>query len=246
MPAPESATTPEEAPEAGATPPLAPEPQTGGPAQVVAPARPVESEPALPPSLRARWPLTLEGSLGFSVRPQSSGGFDDESLVGAQVGLSLYTELTREFGAGLELSRTSLGRGTALARLNSVTIDYSVTSALLGVRAYPFRTELFDVFVGLHVGVGLQNVSAAGTRSDGSLGPAATYTCAETDAPGFQIGGGFGGRLMLTPRWGVTAIISGTGRRLSGEVVDDCARGIGTSTTVSGSLGLGYDFDLDP
>jgi hypothetical protein len=51
---------------------------------------------------------------------------------------------------------------------------------------------------------------------------------------------------MLTPRWGVTAQIGGTGRRLTGDVVEDCVRGIGTATTVEGSLGLGYDFDLDP
>jgi hypothetical protein len=51
---------------------------------------------------------------------------------------------------------------------------------------------------------------------------------------------------MLSPRWGITARVNGTGRRLSGDTVEGCAQGIGTATTVSAGLGLGYDFDLDP
>ncbi len=196
--------------------------------------------------MRAHWPLTLEGKLGFSVRPESSGGFEEESQVGAEVGLSLYTDIKRELAVGLEIDRVSLGRGTAISGLDSVTVDYTVSSAMLGLRAYPFRTELFDLFVGLQLGVGIQGVSAAGTSNDGALSPAVAYTCTGSDSPGFQLGGGVGARLMLTARWGLTARVGGTGRRLSGELVEDCARGIGTATTIEGSVGLGYDFDLDP
>jgi hypothetical protein len=180
------------------------------------------------------------------VRPESSGGFEDESQVGAELGLSLYTDIRRELAVGLEVDRVSLGRGTAVSGLDSVTVDYTVSSAMLGLRAYPWRTELVDLFVGLQVGVGIQGVSAAGTASDGALNPAASYTCGGSDSPGFQLGGGVGARLMLSPRWGVTARVGGTGRRLTGELVEDCARGIGTATTIAGSIGLGYDFELDP
>jgi hypothetical protein len=218
-----------------------------GPAAVVAPKRPaVLRTPEEPPSLRAHWPLTLEGKLGFSGRPESSGGFQDESQVGAELGLSLYTDVKRELAVGLEVDRVSLGRGTALNGLDSVTVDYAVSSAMLGLRAYPRRSELIDLFIGIQLGVGIQGVSAAGTSSEGALTPAVSYTCAGSDSPGFQIGGGIGARLMLTPRWGVTARVAGTGRRLTGEVIEDCARGLGTATTISGSLGLGYDFELDP
>jgi hypothetical protein len=120
-----------------------------------------------------------------------------------------------------------------------------VSSAMLGMRAYPKRTELFDFFVGLQVGVGIQSVAATGTASNGALLPASPYSCSASDTPAFQIGGGIGARLMLTPRWGLTARLNGTGRRLTGELVEDCAQGIGTATTVSAGLGLGYDFDLE-
>jgi hypothetical protein len=180
------------------------------------------------------------------VRPDSSAGFDHESNVGAEVGLSLYVDLKRELAAGLEIERASLGRGTAISGLDAVSVDYSVSSAMLGLRAYTKRTELIDLFVGLQVGVGIQGVSAGGTANNGPLGSASPYTCGASDGPAFQIGGGVGARLMLSPRWGVTARINGTGRRLSGDMVEDCARGLGSATTVSAGLGLGYDFDLEP
>jgi hypothetical protein len=216
-----------------------------GPAKEVAP-QATGAAPESRPWIRAHSPLTLEGRLGFLVRPESSAGFDEESHVGAEVGLSLYMDLKKEIAAGLEVERASLGRGTAVNGMNTVGIDYSVTSAMLGFRAYPKRTELVDLFVGLQLGVGIQGVSAAGTRSQDALRPAVAYKCGGSDAPAFQIGGGVGARLMISPRWGLTARVNGTGRRLTSDVVDDCAQGVGTATTVSASLGLGYDFDLEP
>jgi hypothetical protein len=194
---------------------------------------------------RVRSPLTLEGNLGFMARPESSAGFDDESQVGTALGLSLYMDLKQEIAAGLEIERASLGRGAALSGLDSVSVDYSVSSAMLGFRAYPKRGDFLDLFVGLQVGVGIQGVSATGTESNGALVPATAYTCGGSDSPAFQLGGGVGARLMISEHWGLSARINGTGRRLSGDVVDGCARGIGGATTVSGSLGLGYDFELD-
>lgn len=207
---------------------------------------PTAAASAEAPWPRARSPLTLEGRLGFLLRPDSSAGFDDESNAGAELGMSLYMELKREFAVGLEIERASLGRGTAITGLNSVSVDYTVSSAMLGLRAYPKRGELFDVFVGLQVGVGVQGVSATGTASNGGVLPASAFSCGASDAPAFQLGGGIGARLMLTPRWGLTARVNGTGRRLTSDVVEDCAQGIGTATTLSAGLGLGYDFELDP
>jgi hypothetical protein len=179
------------------------------------------------------------------VRPDSGAGFDHETNVGTELGASLYLELKREIAVGLEIERASLGRGTAINGLNSVSIDYTVSSAMLGLRAYPKRSELLDLFVGFQVGVGIQGVSATGTASNGDLLPARPYSCGASDTPDFQIGGGIGARLMLSPRWGLTARLNGTGRHLTDDLVEDCAQGIGTATTVSAGLGLGYDFDLD-
>lgn len=229
------APTPSAAPAEVATPPVtAPRLEADAPTE------------AAPPWIRAHSPLTLEGKLGFLVRPESSGGFDDESHLGSVVGLSLYMDLSRQFAAGLEIDRATLGRGTATSGLSTVSTDFSVTSAMLGVRAYPKRTELFDFFVGLQVGVGVQGVTAAGTQSQGAVLAPAPYHCGASDAPALQIGGGVGARFMLSPRWGITGRVDGTGRRMSHDLVEDCTQGIGTATTVSASIGLGYDFDLEP
>jgi len=260
-PAPPVAEQPAPAPVAEPAPPPAREPAPApepAPTREPAPAAlpldaagtvampPSTTEPASPAWQRAHSALTLEGRLGFLVRPDSGAGFDHESNVGAELGLSLYMELKHELAMGLDIERASLGRGTAIHGLDSVSTDYTVSSAMLGLRAYPKRTELFDVFVGLQVGVGIQGVSTAGTANNGALLPASSYTCGASDAPAFQIGGGVGARLMLSPRWGLTARLNGTGRRLTGELVENCAQGLGTTTTVSAGLGLGYDFDLDP
>ena len=235
------------APAAPEPAPTAPEPEAlplDAAGTVKMPPRAPES--TAPPWPRAHSPLTLEGRFGFLLRPESGNGFDDESHTGAELGASLYLELKRELAAGLEIERASLGRGTAIRGLDSVSIDYTVSSAMLGLRAYPKRTELFDVFVGIQVGVGIQGVSATGTANNGALGPASSYRCGASDSPAFQIGGGIGARLMLSPRWGISARVNGTGRRLSGELVEDCAQGLGTATTLSAGLGLGYDFELEP
>ena len=243
--APESAAASEKAPEsAGAAPEPPPDPI--GRAPEVAPTDRRTEAPSLAPWIRAHEPLTLEARLGLLVRPESSAGFDEETHVGADLGLSVYLDLNRQLAAGLELERASLGRGSAISGQTSVSSDFTVTSAMLGVRAYPKRTAMFDFYVGLQLGVGVQSVSAAGTASVGPLAPARPYACSATDGPGFQLGGGVGARLMISPRWGISGRINGSGRRLSGELIDDCARGIGTATTVSASLGLGYDFDLEP
>lgn len=241
----ESAPAPEKAPET-TTPPENP-----GPAPTPVVAAPVfgatnAPTPAPAPWVRAHSPITLEGRVGLLWRPESSEGFDDETHTGAELGLSVYVDLNRAFAAGLEIDRASLGRGTALSGLDSVSVDYTDASAMLGLRAYPKRTDMVDLFVGLQLGVGIQGVSAQGIVSNGAVLPGSAYRCGASDAPALQIGGGVGARLMITPRWGVTTRINAVGRRLSGEYIEDCAQGIGTATTVTGSIGLGYDFDMEP
>lgn len=245
--APESAPAPEKIPEAApdAKAPPQLEPKARAP-EVAATDKKAPPAPELPPWNRAHQALTIEARLGLLVRPDSGSGFEEESHLGADFGLAGYLDLSREFAAGLELERASLGRGSALGGLNSVTTDFSVTSAMLGVRAYPKRSQMFDLFVGLQLGVGFQHLSSAGTRVTNALYAPSPYSCSATDSPGFQIGGGVGARFMFSPRWGVAARVNATGRRLSSDVIDGCAQGIGTATTITTGIALGYDFDLDP
>lgn len=245
--APESAPAPEKIPEASGEAKAPPqlEPKARAP-EVAATDKKAPPVPELPPWNRAHQALTVEARLGLLVRPDSGSGFEEESHLGADFGLAGYLDLSREFAAGLELERATLGRGSTLTGLNSVTTDFSVTSAMLGVRAYPKRSEMFDLFVGLQLGLGFQHLSSAGTRTTNALFAPTPYSCSVTDSPGFQIGGGVGARFMFSPRWGVAARVNATGRRLSSDVIDGCAQGLGTATTITSGITLGYDFDLDP
>jgi hypothetical protein len=246
VPPPASAPAPE------AAPPITPEPEppsatrseaAPGATTKLAPLSKDDSA-ELPPFERAKGPLTVDLKLGMAWRPEGDAGFESEDRMGTELGGSVYLDITDKIGAGLEVDRASLGRGNSMTGFDSISVDYTDWSAMLGMRAYPRRGELLDLFVGIQVGVGIQGVSATGTRNNGPLQPAVPYSCSGADSPGFQIGGGIGARLMLAPRWGITARINGTGRKLTAEPIDNCARGLGSLTTVSGSLALGYDFDL--
>jgi hypothetical protein len=183
--------------------------------------------------------------LGFSLRPEGSAGFDDENGAGTRLGMSAQLELNREFAAALEIDRVALGRGTALTGFDSLSADYAVTSAMLGLRAYPYKTKYLDLFVAVQVGAGVQSVSAVGTRRGSTVASAIdVFECDASDTPAFQIGGVLGARWMLTSRVGVSARIDGVGRRLSGDVIEACAPGLGGVTSVGAALGVGYDFEL--
>jgi hypothetical protein len=247
VPAPASAPAAEAAPpiEPPAEPPSATRSEAA-PGATSKAAPPKDKPEVLPPFERAKWPLTVDLRLGMLWRPEGVAGFDDEDQLGTELGGSVYLDITRQIAGGLEIERVSLGRGSSIDGFDSISVDYSAWSAMLGMRAYPKRSELLDLFVGIQVGVGVQGVSATGTENNGPLVPASPYTCSGSDTPAFQIGGGIGARVMLAPRWGITARINGSGRKLTAEPIDECARGLGSLTTVSGSLALGYDFDLEP
>ena len=250
-PEPPPVPAPASAPAAEAAPSIAPVPEPPSATRseaapgATSKAPPPKDQPELPLFERAKWPLTVDLKLGMSWRPEADAGFDDEDPLGTELGGSLYLDITDKIAAGLEVDRVSLGRGNSINGFDSISVDYTDWSAMLGMRAYPKRGGLLDLFVGLQVGVGIQGVSATGTENNGPLMPATPYSCSGSDRPGFQIGGGIGARLMLAPRWGITARINGTGRKLTAEPIEECARGLGSLTTVSGSLALGYDFELE-
>jgi hypothetical protein len=194
---------------------------------------------------RIESPLTFEARLGFGLRPDSGLGFTDETTAGAELGLSLYFGLGERLAAGIALDRASLGRGTGLSGIDSVTAEYDVYSAMLGLRALPLRSDFVDLFVGFQLGAGVQTLTATGTSGTGSItAPARVFSCDASDTPALQLGGYLGARFMLAPRWGVSARLNGVGRRLSGEVLDDCAPGLGSLVSVGAGLGVGYDFEL--
>ena len=214
-----------------------------------APAVPVVS----PASRFARdyeaWPLTLEARFGFNTRFGSS--FDlsaDEEMIDVSYALGAYLAWKPEYAVGLELEHSGLGRVRALAAQDSIDAEYSVTSAWLAARVFPWRSERLDLFLNLRLGLAMQHVDALGTRQmSSSVGvPATSFSCTEWDGPGVGLGAAIGLDYRLARHVAFVTRIDATGERLGGDELGTCANGIGSVTTLSGSVGLAYDFETAP
>ena len=192
-------------------------------------------------------PLSLEARLGFNARLGSS--FDDatqEERWGASYAFAAYLAWRPEFALGLELDHSGLGRVRALSGQTSIDNEYTATGAWIGARAFPIRGERLDFFVNLRIGLVLQHVNALGTRGDTIERPAQSFSCSEWDGPGFGLGGALGLAYRLGRHVAFVSRLDLSGARLSGESLGTCADGIGSVASLSGSVGLAFEFETAP
>jgi hypothetical protein len=193
-------------------------------------------------------PITLEARFGFNARLGSS--FDDatdEEHWGASYAFASYFAWRPEFALGLELDHSGLGRVRALTDQTSVDNQYTATGAWLGARVFPLRTERFDFFVNLRVGMVWQHVDSLGTRASASITePAQSYACTDWDGPGFGLGGGLGVAYRLSRHFAFVSRLDLNGVRLNDGSLGSCADGIGSVATLGGSVGLAFEFETAP
>ena len=207
----------------------------------------------IPPAAPSRFarnydalPLTLEARFGLNTRLSSS--FDSsahEQLLDSTFALGAYLAWNPEYALGLELEHAGLGRVRGVTDESSLDAEYSATGAWLAARVFPWRNERWDVFVNLRLGLVFQHVDALGTRqtSTSISVPPSPFSCTESDGPGLGLGGALGAAFRLSRHVSVLSRVDATGERLSGDVLGTCADGIGSVTTVSGTLGVAYEFE---
>ena len=271
-PAPEPAPAPpvvviEPAPAAEAPP--APAPPAAAEAPASAPSTPPidEKRPANPTVLGTRvapeqattkspyerdfsaLPLLIEARFGFNARLGSS--FDDnvdEELVDTNFALGAQLAWKPEFSLGVELEHTGLGRVSAITGQNSSNATYSATGAWLAARVFPIRRERLDVFVNLRVGLVMQHVDVLGTRatSESITVPATSFSCSEWDGPGLGISGGPGVAFRLSRHVSISSRLDLTGLRLNGDALGSCATGLGSTSSLTGTVGIAYEFETAP
>jgi hypothetical protein len=191
-------------------------------------------------------PLTLEARFGFNARFGSS--FDssaDDEVIDTSFALGAYLAWNPEYAVGLELEHSGLGRVRAISAQNSIDAEYSATSAWLAARVFPWRTERLDVFLNLRLGLALQHLDALGTRQESSsiTVPAQSFSCSAWDGPGIGLGAALGLNYRLGRHVGFVTRLDATGERLNGDELGTCADGIGSVTTLSGTVGLAYEFE---
>ncbi len=191
-------------------------------------------------------PLTLEARFGFNARFGSSfDPSDNDQVLDTSFAFGAYLAWSPEYAVGLELEQTGLGRVRGLSGENSIDAEYSATSAWLAARVFPWHTERLDVFLNLRLGLAMQHVNALGTRveSDSIAVPAQSFSCTEWDGPGIGLGAALGLNYRLARHVAFVTRLDAAGERLSGDELGTCADGIGSVTSVAGSIGLAYTFE---
>ena len=191
-------------------------------------------------------PLTIEARFGLNTRLGSSfAEAANEQLLDSTFALAAYLAWNPEYAIGLEFEHAGLGRVRGVADESSIDTEYSASGGWLGARVFPWRDERWDIFVNLRLGLVFQHVDALGTRPTSSsiAVPPSSFSCSESDGPGFGLGGAVGAALRLSRHVSVLSRVDATGERLSGDVLGTCADGIGSVTTISGTLGVAYEFE---
>lgn len=169
---------------------------------------------------------------------------DTQEKAGLGFGLGAAFRLTPEFSFGFGLSRMSLGAAASTSGQSTVNANYATTELELGARAYPFRWNEAELFVGLHAGLAWQDVDASGLRPSVNLEPAQAFRCSDTSGPGFALGAELGGALRLARDFWFVGDVGADGYRLTSDPIGTCAVGIGSITALSVGAGLLYAFDL--
>jgi len=169
----------------------------------------------------------------------------DEERVGIGFDLSAWLTLSREYVLGFGLTHADLGNVTAGTGTDGIDADYDVTAAYLGARAFPWRGESAEMYLGLRVGLGWQDVDAIGIRTlEPNILPPEPFQCSGVSGPGFALGAAVGGSLRLGARSWLTGRVDANGYKMTSDVIDSCVAGIGSVTSVSAGIGLLYAFDL--
>jgi hypothetical protein len=168
----------------------------------------------------------------------------EEERFGVGFDLAAWLTLSTEYLIGFGLTYADIGSISTASGVNEFKGDYSVTATYLGARAFPWRRPNAEIFVGLRIGLAWQGIDATGVRSPPDIWQPESFACSGTSGPGVALGAGIGGALRLGSRAWLTGHLDANGYKLTSEVVDDCAVGMGSVTSASLGAGFLYAFDL--
>jgi hypothetical protein len=247
---------PDPTPPPESTPPPAPAP----PAPVT---RREEASPQPPPK-----PTAAPSERAKQTPPEPSAWQDGHAIaveavarVGGRLGPAAYVARSEEraglgykiagwftlapqYVVGFGLARQDLGQIVVSDSASTASAGYASTALELGARAFPFRPPGFDLYLGLHVGLGWQDVEATGLTAPEGFQPGHVFSCSDMAGPGFGLGAEVGVGLELTRALWLTGTLDASGYRHTADIVGNCVGGIGSVTTLSFGAGLLYAFDI--
>jgi hypothetical protein len=190
--------------------------------------------------------LALEISGRGSARLNAASSTANyEERAGLGIDGSLWFTLSPEYVIGLGVKRVDLGEISKTSGVNTIDAGYATTAFELGMRAFPYRSKNWDIFLGLRAGLAWQDVEANGLEQVGPMPDSAQqFNCSGGAGPGFALGAEVGAGFRLSRYLWLTGTVDANGFRLSSDVVDDCIAGLGAVATISVGLGLLYAFDI--
>jgi hypothetical protein len=190
--------------------------------------------------------IELSGRVSGRLNAASSAA-NYEERAGLGIDGATWFTLSSQFALGFGVRRVDLGGISVSSGVNTIDAGYASTAIQLGMRAFPYRSENWDIFVGLRAGLAWQDVEANGLRQLGTLPDSAEpFNCSGVSGPGFAFGGEVGAAFRLSPRLWLTGSVDMSAYRLSADTVGECVPGIGAISALSGGLGLLFSFDLGP
>ncbi|MCK6589304.1 MAG: hypothetical protein HUU21_02240 [Polyangiaceae bacterium] len=190
--------------------------------------------------------LDVQGFLGPSIRVGGAAGYEIVERTGLLAGGGLVFAPLRSFALGLSFEHVGLGSDRlGTGEIGSAGVERDMNAAWLDLRVHPLRSEAVSVFVGLGVGLGWQLASATRFEDAEGLGRTATLTlCDASDSASLGLRGGAGVELPVGGGFFVVGDAWIENVRLSGELLDTCVGGAGTSTLFTLRAGLAYRLDL--
>jgi hypothetical protein len=176
------------------------------------------------------------GSAAYAARSEERAGLGYK--------FAGYFTLSPSYLVGFGLARQDLGELVVSEGATTASAGYASTALELGARAFPFRRDGFDLYVGLHVGLAWQDVEATGLAAPEGFQPGRVFHCSDLAGPSFGLGAEVGAGLELTRALWLTGTLDASGYRHSADIVGECVAGIGSVTTLSFGAGLLYAFDI--
>lgn len=213
-------------------------------------APPQSAAPALAPPEK-NWPITLDlgAYVGPSVRLGSAPSLRITDRSGLLVGAGLGLTPSRLFSIGLAYEHLNLGRERlGQSDIGSASVERDAHALFVDLRVYPYRGEAASVFAGIGVGLAWQGADAtrveeALTQSGAGVG-VNIVPCSVRDSADVALRGGAGVEVPIGAGLVFMSDVSFENARLSGELLDRCISGAGTTAIFALRVGLAYRLDM--
>jgi opacity protein-like surface antigen len=193
-------------------------------------------------------PVTLDfmGSLGGAVRVGGAEPFMATTRTGLVAGGGIVFAPLRSFALGLSYEHVDLGEDRlGTGEIGSANVERELHALWLDLRVHPLRRETFSIFAGIGLGLGFQQANADRIEDPAGTGQTARLVlCEASDSASMALRGGAGVEVKLGGGFYFVGDAWVENARLSGELLDGCIGGAGTTTILSLRGGVAYRLDL--